>query len=174
MFQITIHGETLEVLKAKTAEFLASVSGAAVAAVDKAEQVLSGAEQAKLRGDAVVVPPKDDKAAKAAAKAAEKAAKEAAAKEAAEKAEREALGEEEQTDETDETGEADGDAAETFTHDDAKALLLEVKGAYPKDATIISKIVQEAGKAKKISEVAEENLAAVVAKCRELLKKAGK
>jgi hypothetical protein len=170
MFSITIQGETVEILKAKMEVFLASTSSAASyqTASIGAEAPLTGAEQAKLRGDATVVPPKAPTAAeKKAADKAAKAAADKAAKEAAAKAEAEALGETEEES-------VDGSGEEAVTAEDAKKLLLEVKAAYPKDATIISKIVQEQGKSKKLSEIAEENLGAVAAKCRELLAKAGK
>ncbi|KAH2035924.1 hypothetical protein KXW51_006157, partial [Aspergillus fumigatus] len=102
-------------------------------------------------------------------KAAEKAAaKKKAEEEAAAKAAEEAAKAE--TDETDPLDEgSDGDEAEALTHDDVKKLLVEVRGKHPQDATIVSKLVAEHGKAKKLSDVDEALLPAIAAACRTLL-----
>lgn len=166
MIQITITGKTAEELSAQAANVIAMLGGTSA----KAVEVLSASEQSRLRGDATVVPPKDNKPSAADKKKADAAAKKKAEEEAAAAAaaaEAEALGE------TDDTVEDDS-AEEALTNEDVKKLLIEVRTAYPKEATIISQIVQEYGKAKKISEVADENLPAVAAHCRELLKKAKK
>lgn len=130
----------------------------------------------RLRSDAVVVPPageKDKTETKAPTAAEKKAAEKAAAKkkaeeEAAAKAAEEAAKAE--TDETDPLDEgSDGDEAEALTHDDVKKLLVEVRGKHPQDATIVSKLVAEHGKAKKLSDVDEALLPAIAAACRKLL-----
>lgn len=166
MFQITISGNTTDELKANAASVSALLNGAST----KTVAALSASEQARLRGDATVVPPKDKAPTAAEKKAAEKAAKEAA-KKAAEEAEAESDDTVEDDDPLEEN-ESGGDDEESLTNEDVKNLLLEVKKKYPKDATLISKIVQEQGKAKKISEVEDANLPAVAKRCRELLAKA--
>lgn len=174
MFEIKISGKTTEELTINAAAMIALLGGTSA----KAVTALSASDQARLRGDALVVPPggkgdtaKEPTAAekKAAEKAAKKAAEEAAAAEAAAAAAAAA--------EADALGEGDGsaeDGEEALTHDDVKKLLIEVRGAYPKDATIISTIVKEHGKAAKISDVDEALLPAVAAHCRSLLAKAKK
>ena len=166
-FQMTFGGATPDELKANVAAWLGTTSTKAV---------LSGAEQARLRSDAVVVPPagaKDKTETKAPTAAEKKAAEKAAAKkkaeeEAAAKAAEEAAKAE--TDETDPLDEgSDGDEAEALTHDDVKKLLVEVRGKHPQDATIVSKLVAEHGKAKKLSDVDEALLPAIAAACRKLL-----
>lgn len=170
MIQISISGANPAELLVAANNVVALLSGASA----KATTILSASDQARLRGDATVVPPTETKeptaAEKKAAKEAEKAAKEAAKKAAAEaeakaaaKAEAEALGE-------------DGDEgkAEALTHGDVKELLIAVRNAYPKETTIIKQIVEEHGKVGKISDVDEANLPAVAAHCRALLAKAGK
>jgi hypothetical protein len=164
MFQLTLNFKTLEELTSA----IALLSGTSA----KAISTLSDNDQARLRGDALVVPPgKETKAptaaeTKAAAKAAAKAIADAAA----------AAAETDETDPLDE-GTTDDDAlgeSEALTHDDVKKLLIEVRGAFPKDATIISTIVKEKGKQAKISDVDEALLPVVAAHCRELLAKAAK
>jgi hypothetical protein len=163
MFKITISGETTEQLVKNGLSILSLLGGTSA----KTLSVLSDSDQARLRGDAVVVPPSGDKTPTAAEKkAAEKAAAKAAAEAAAAAAEADALGETE--------SEEAGDEAEALTHDDVKKLLIEVRGAYPKDATIISTIVKEHGKAAKISDVEAKLLPAVADHCRKLLAKAKK
>lgn len=168
MFQITISGKTKEELITSATSLVALLGGTAAAALS----ILSASDQARLRGDATVVPPKADKEPTAAEKkAAEKAAKKAAedaAKAAAAEVEDEAI------DDGDPLGENDEAEGEALTREDVKALLIEVRGAYPKEATIISQIVREHGKQAKISDVDEKLLPKVAARCRELLKKAGK
>lgn len=154
MFKIEISGKTTEELTINAAAMIALLGGISAKAINTA---LSASDQARLRGDALVVPP-SGKADKELTPAEKKAAKKAAAAEA------DALGE---------SGEDDsGD--EALTHDDVKKLLIEVRGAYPKDATIISTIVKEHGKAAKISDVDEKLLPKVAAHCRTLLEKAKK
>lgn len=175
MFKIEISGKTTEELTINATAMIALLGGTSTKAINTA---LSASDQARLRGDALVIPPSDKAETakeptaaekKAADKAAKKAADEAAAAAAAAAAEADALGESD--------GEADGEAdveEEALTHDDVKKLLIEVRGAYPKDATIISTIVKDKGKAAKISDVDAKLLPAVAAHCRELLKKAKK
>jgi hypothetical protein len=165
MLQITISGKTIEELAASATSMAALLNGASTATV----AVLSPSEQARLRGDATVVPPNGKEPTAAETKAANAAAKKAA--EEAAKAEVEAgddAGD-------DPLGENDDDAlGEALTHDDVKKLLIEVRGAYPKDATIISTIVKEYGKSAKISDVDAKLLPVVAAHCRTLLAKAKK
>ena len=163
MFKIEISGKTTEELTINAAAMIALLGGTSA----KTVTVLSASDQARLRGDALVVPPsgKGGEATKEPTAAEKKAAKKAADEAAAAAAEADALGE---TD-GDETGEE-----EALTHDDVKKLLIEVRGAYPKDATIISTIVKDKGKAGKISDVEAELLPVIAAHCRELLKKAKK
>jgi len=170
MFKIEISGKTTEELTINATAMIALLGGTSTKAINTA---LSASDQARLRGDALVIPPNDKTETakeptaaekKAAEKAAKKAAEDAAAAEAA-AAEADALGEAD-----DETGGEE----EALTHDDVKKLLIEVRGAYPKDATIISTIVKDKGKAAKISDVDAKLLPAVAAHCRELLKKAKK
>lgn len=166
MIQITISGNTPAELAASALSIAALFGGTA----DTVASPLSASDQARLRGDAVVVPPKDDKAAaKAAAKAAKKAEEEAAAALAAEEA---AKANEKPEDDDDALGEKT--ATETLTTEDVKKLLIEVRTAYPKDATIVSKIVKEHGKEPKLSDVKAEQLPAVAAECRRLLAAAKK
>lgn len=162
MFEVTIKGNSIKELF----ENATAIVGVLAPTVPGSAAPLSATEQSRLRGDATVVPPTSDKAAKAAAKAAEKAAKEAVA--AAAKA-----AEEESTDD-DVLEEGGDDEVEELTHDDVKNLLLEVRKAYPAKNTIISEIVKEHGKAAKISEVDAKNLPAVAKAARDLLAKAKK
>lgn len=169
MFQITISGKTTEELSANAAAVVALLGGTSA----KAVTVLSDNDQARLRGNATVVPPSKDKPLtaaekKAAAAAAKKAAEEAAAAESEESAD------ETEAAEDDVLGEAESAEEEAVTQDDVKKLLIEVRGAYPKDTTIVSKIVKEHGKAAKLSDVDDKHLPKVAAHCRELLKKAAK
>lgn len=165
MFEVTIKGNSIKELF----ENATAIVGVLAPTVPGAAAPLSATEQSRLRGDATVVPPTGDKAAKAAAKAAEKAAKEAAA--AAAKAAEEAADESTDDDVLEEGGD---DEVEELTHDDVKNLLLEVRKAYPSKNTIISEVVKEHGKAAKISEVDAKNLPAVAKAARELLAKAKK
>ena len=175
MFQLTISGDTPDALKANVAAWLGTASAVAIVAATKDDGPLTGAEQARLRGDATVVAPKPPTAAekKAAEKAAKEAAKKAAEEEAARKAaEAKAEGEadaEDETDPLDEDGE-DESGEETLTHDNVKKLLVDVRGANPKDPSIVSKLVSEHGKAKKLSDVDAKHLPALAAACRALLK----
>jgi nucleotide-binding universal stress UspA family protein len=165
MFKIEISGKTTEELTANAAAMIALLGGTSV----KAVTVLSASDQARLRGDALVVSPsgKGDEAKPQTAaekKAAKKAADEAAA----------AAAEEAGDDQGDDPLDENGDEAEALTNADVKALLIEVRAAYPKDATIISTIVKEYGKSAKISDVDDKYLPKIADHCRALLKKAKK
>ncbi len=169
MIQITISGENKEELSAslqKVAELLGSTSAAAV---------LSGSDQARLRGNATVVAPKEGATKELSAaekKAAKKLADEAAAKKAADEAEAETEADAED-DPLGENDEADA-TEETLTHDDVKKLLIELRSAYPTDKTILSRVVKDFGKTAKISDVEEKHLSAVANETRRLLKAAPK
>lgn len=163
--QITITGSTPEELHAEALKVVALLGGTSA----KATTVLSQTEQAKLRQDAVVVPPKDDKAKAAAEKAAAKAAK-AAAEAAAKAAEAEVEEPEAAVDEDDPL--ADDEPAsdeEALTFEDVKKLLVAVREANPTKTTIIKEIVKEHGGAEKLSDVAEKKWPAVAAYARKLL-----
>lgn len=173
MFKITVSGATTEELSANlsaaAAAFMGSVSAPAAA-------VLDPVEQARLRGSATVVPPADAKATAKGKAADDKKAKAKADAEAKAKAEAEAkaAAEAEETstdavDDDDVLGEGTGEVDETFTQEDVKKLLLEVRTAFPKDPSALSNVVKEYGKAAKLSDVKPEQYAAVVARCRELL-----
>lgn len=170
MFQITVSGKTQAELLTAATDLVALLGGTSA----KAITALSASDQARLRGDATVVPPggkADKELTPAEKKAAKKAAEEAAKAEALAAAEAEVEGDEATDD--DALGESDAEG-EALTTEDVKKLLIEVRGAYPKEATIISQIVKEYGKQAKISDVDEKLLPKVAARCRELLKKAAK
>lgn len=169
MYSITISGKTTEELSANAAAMIALLGGTSA----KAVTVLSASDQARLRGDATVVPP-SNKADTKPLTAAEKKAAKKAAEEAAAAAEADDSTDESDSAEDDVLGEAEGNEDEAVTQDDVKKLLIEVRGAYPKDTTIVSKIVKEHGKAAKLSDVEDKQLPKVAAHCRELLKKAAK
>lgn len=170
MFQITISGKNIAELKTNADAISALLGGTSAATI----AALTPQEQARLRADATVVAPKEPTAAeKKAAKEAAKKAAEEAAKKAAE-AEEESEVEEAEDDPLEDDAPSEGDEEEALTTEDVKKLLLEVKAKYPKDASLISEIVQKQGNAKKISEVKDEHLPAVAKRCRELLAKAKK
>lgn len=166
MITLTISGNSPDELKTAATTVFGLLFGASA----KATEVLSASEQSRLRADATVVPPKSTEKAPTAAekKAAEKAAKEAA--KAAAAAEVETANETPSDDDVleENTG---TDETEELTHDDVKKLLIAVREAKPKEATIISDIVKKFGKASKISEVDTANLPAVAAHCKKLLGK---
>lgn len=163
MIQITISGNTTDELKSELATVEAMLGGTS------AKAVLSGSDQARLRGDATVVPPKG-KTEKA--KPAGKKNAPPADEEVDESGE---AGDEANTG-TDESDPLDDDASdgETLTRDDVKTLLIELRGAYPKDPSIITRVVKEHGKADKLSAVDEKYLGKIAGAARELLAKAKK
>lgn len=165
MFQLTVTGKDFAELKIEAERLVALLGGAS----PKTESVLSASEQARLRTDATVVPPKD--------KVVDKKAEKAAAKKAAEEAAAAKAAAEESTDEgeaSDDDVLGEADETEALTHDDVKKMLIEVRSAYPKEATIVSQIVKDFGKAAKVSEVDAKLLPAVAKRCKDLMAKAKK